>query len=100
MLGNARGYVLMSRYENWSLAAHEAAACGLPLLLPDQPWSRECFANEGHYFPKGGSGSAVATLREFYDRCPKLAAPQVRLFSWQQVAEKLQQLYAKLLKSG
>jgi len=100
LLGNARGYVLMSRYENWSLAAHEAAACGLPLLLPDQPWSRECFANEGHYFPKGGSGSAVAALREFYDRCPKLAAPQVRLFSWQQVAEKLQLLYARLLKAG
>jgi glycosyltransferase involved in cell wall biosynthesis len=45
LLQRARGFVLNSRFENWSLAAHEAAACGLPLLLPDLPWSREQFGD-------------------------------------------------------
>src|SRR6266705_2505761 len=43
LLGAARGFVLMSEFENWCLSAHEAAACGLPVLLPDQNWSRERF---------------------------------------------------------
>src|SRR5207253_4613881 len=38
-----RGSVVVSRYENWCLVAHEAAACGLPLLLPKQKWSLERF---------------------------------------------------------
>jgi glycosyltransferase involved in cell wall biosynthesis len=45
LLQRARGFVLNSRFENWSLAAHEAAACDLPLLLPDLPWSREQFGD-------------------------------------------------------
>jgi glycosyltransferase involved in cell wall biosynthesis len=98
LLRRARGYVLMSRYENWSLAAHEAAACGLPLLLPDQRWSRERFGERAAYFPKPGRPGAAAALRRFYDESPKLAAPGIKLHSWQEVAEMLRELYKRVLK--
>ena len=97
LLRRARGYVLMSRYENWSLAAHEAAACGLPLLLPDQRWARERFGAQASYFPRTGHAAAVRALRKFYDDCPRLRAPQITLHSWRGVAEQLKEVYQKVL---
>lgn len=96
-LRRARGYVLMSRNENWSLAAHEAAACGLPMLLPDQRWSRERFGDQAAYFSKKLGDASVTALRKFYDQCPSLGAPKVRLLSWREVAEQLRGHYERLL---
>lgn len=91
LLHRARGAVIMSRYENWCLAAHEAAACGLPLLLPDQKWSRERFGDQATYFK--GDSSDTAILRDFYQRCPSLPAPAVRLYRWAESAEQLRKVY-------
>ena len=96
LLQNARGYVLLSHYENWCLSAHEAAACGLPLLVPDQPWSRERFGDQAHYFPRGKRGAAAA-LRQFYEECPQLPAPKIRFYSWLEVAGILRGVYAGML---
>jgi len=101
LLRRARGYVLMSRYENWSLAAHEAAGCGLPLLLPDQNWSRERFGDQASYFPKKwNAAAAAAALRKFYDACPALPSPQVHLPSWLEAAENLRDVYNRVLKGS
>jgi glycosyltransferase involved in cell wall biosynthesis len=98
LLQRARGYVLMSRFENWSLAAHEAAGSGLPMLLPDQRWSRERFGDQATYWPKrGDDAAAAAVLRKFYDRCPESGAPQVQLYSWVEVAKMLRDTYAQIL---
>jgi glycosyltransferase involved in cell wall biosynthesis len=94
LLQQARGFVLKSRFENWSLAAHEAAACGLPLLLPDLPWARERFGQQASYFPRKGSAHAAATLRIFYQNSPNSPPPKVRLYSWREVAEILRDAYA------
>ena len=99
LLQQARGFVLMSRFENWSLAAHEAAACGLPLLLADLPWSRERFGGQAVYFPKGRASAATA-LRHFYEQCPSLSAPKVQFYSWREVAETLRDIYRELLESS
>ena len=80
LLRKARGYVLMSRYENWSLAAHEAAACGLPMLLPDQRWARERFGDQGQLL-SALSGGAPQALRTFYEACPNLPSPRVPRFT-------------------
>ncbi|MGI8959778.1 MAG: glycosyltransferase family 4 protein [Bryobacteraceae bacterium] len=97
LLSSARGFVLFSRFENWSLAAHEAAACGLPLLLPLQEWSLECFGDQAHYFGGKASSSHGKSLRSFYLNSPTLSSPNIKHHSWTNVAEKLQQLYRKLL---
>jgi glycosyltransferase involved in cell wall biosynthesis len=101
LLRQARGYVLMSRFENWSLTTHEAAACGLPLLLPDKNWSRERFGNQAHYFPKKwNSAAAAAALSTFYEKCPSLPSPQVHLPTWIEAAEKLREIYHRVLKGS
>ena len=96
LLRQARGFVLYSRFENWCLAAHEAAASGLPLLVPEARWSRERFGNEARYF----AGTAEANrgiLRRFFEEAPRLKPPAVRLSSWEAVARRLQSVYEAVL---
>lgn len=93
----ARGFVLVSEFENWSLAAHEAAACGLPLLLRRQSWAVERFAGHACFFDAWGSFEAVEELRNFYDASLNLPAPRVALYSWRQVAELLRELYRDIV---
>ena len=100
VLQKARGYTLMSVSENWSLAAHEAAACGLPMLLPDQRWSRERFGNMVSYWPNSGSEACARALREFYDKCPGLSPPKMNFPSWEEAATMLNAVYTRLLNKS
>jgi glycosyltransferase involved in cell wall biosynthesis len=98
LLGSARGFVLMSEFENWCLSAHEAAACGLPLLVQDQKWSRERFGTEARYFHSiGNSGTNMNILKQFHADCPKLKAPSTKLHDWREVARQLVEVYEKTL---
>jgi glycosyltransferase involved in cell wall biosynthesis len=100
LLQRARGAVVMSQYENWCLVAHEAAACGLPVLLPPLRWALERFGNRAHYF-NGISLSSKNTeiLAKFYRDAPNLPAPDIKLFSWHDAAVQLKEVYLKLLQS-
>jgi glycosyltransferase involved in cell wall biosynthesis len=98
LLQAARGFVLMSRFENWCLSAHEAVACGLPVLVPDQKWSRERFGAAARYFPTlGVNPGNVAALKRFYAEAARLPAPALQLHSWRAVAEQLRQVYAQVM---
>jgi glycosyltransferase involved in cell wall biosynthesis len=95
LYANAQGYVLNSDRENWCLAAHEAVACGLPILLPDQPWSRERFSTQAHYFPKTKGSKSEALLSFYKDRTKK--PPNIKINSWEEVALELLDVYSKAL---
>lgn len=95
----ARGLVLSSQYENWSLVASEAVACGLPLLLPDQKWSRERFGPTARYFPHNQQ-QQVRVLRDFFEDSPALSPPKVKLHSWREIAKQLMDLYEIVCKSS
>jgi glycosyltransferase involved in cell wall biosynthesis len=98
LLKSARGAVVMSAHENWCLTAHEAIACGLPLLVQDQKWSRERFGNQVRYFKSiGYSPENVTVLKQFYDEAPGLPAPNIKLYSWAEVATQLKAVYQKVL---
>jgi glycosyltransferase involved in cell wall biosynthesis len=99
MLQTSRGFVLYSDYENWCLSAHEAAACGLPLLLPDQRWSRERFGSEAYYFTRGKPRHDHAIIRNFYDSAPSLQAPTIKHITWREVAEIHINLYQELVSN-
>ena len=99
-LQSARGAVVLSDYENWCLTAHEAAACGLPVLLPDQPWSRERFGPQAQYFDTiGFSPRNVEILKAFYAAAPGLPAPAITLFSWADAARGLKAVYERVLNA-
>ena len=99
LLQTARGFAFMSDYENWCLSAHEAAACGLPLLVQDQNWSRERFGNQARYLPDiGMTQRNIEALKSFYADSPNLPAPKIKLHDWTEVARQLAAVYATLLK--
>jgi glycosyltransferase involved in cell wall biosynthesis len=98
-LQRSRGFVLMSKYENWCLSAHEAAACGLPVLLPNQKWSRERFGSNAHFFT-GQTSRDAQILRQFYEECPRLPSPQIRHYSWTEVAQQLKSVYEQTLNTS
>ena len=97
LLQQARGFVIFSRAENWCLSAHEAAACGLPLLVPNQKWSRERFGAQASYLEPNDSLESNATrLKKFYDAAPALPPPAISIPTWTEVAERLATVYRQL----
>lgn len=97
LLQGARGYVLFSDYENWCLSAHEAIACGLPILVPDQPWSRELFGAQARYFSGWDIEHNAGTLSEFHSTCDSIPVPKIKLYSWRECATKLLPIYESLI---
>jgi len=101
LLQSARGFVFMSNYENWCLSAHEAAACGLPLLVQDQNWSRERLGDQARYFPTiGMTPENIARLKQFYHDAPSLPSPRIKIYSWNEVARQLKAVYEKILAAS
>jgi glycosyltransferase involved in cell wall biosynthesis len=97
LLVSARGFVLYSDYENWSLSAHEAAACGLPLLLPKQAWSVERFGNQVAYFNPSNRRSHGSDLKRFFLSSTHMNAPEVEHLTWNQVSARLVEIYQDVL---
>lgn len=101
LLQAARGFVLMSDYENWCLSAHEAAACGLPLLVQNQKWSRERFGDQAQFFERvGNTPGNISQLRRFYEQAPSLSAPRIKLHHWNEVGRELKTVYERVLSTS
>lgn len=100
LLSSARGFVLFSAYENWCLSAHEAAACGLRVCLPDMKWSRECFGEEASYLAAGVSPGNPGLLKQFYRACLEpQPTRRCTLVGWDKVASRLMEVYNDALLS-
>ncbi len=95
----AKGFVLFSTFENWSLVADEAAACGLPLLVPDQPWSRERFQERASYFSSKRAPENIRVLKQFYAESSNLALPP-KPKTWEDVALRLIDIYAGIASTS
>jgi glycosyltransferase involved in cell wall biosynthesis len=96
----ARGFVLLSKWESLSLSALEASACGCPLLLSDLPWARWSFKEKASYCPAFSSIPATAPLfRRFYEQAPQLPPPP-RPLSWTEVAEQFKSIYERVLATS
>jgi hypothetical protein len=70
------------------------------VLVPDLPWSRECFGAEASYLAAASSVENPAKLRAFYEKCPGLSAPAIKLYSWDEVAGQLRASYQSVLANG
>jgi glycosyltransferase involved in cell wall biosynthesis len=91
-LQGARGFVLPSTMETQSLAALEAAAVGLPLLLSDLPWAHATFGGKATYLPLCSGILLADHLNRFFNAAPQLHAPP-KPPTWQNVAHKLLNIY-------
>jgi glycosyltransferase involved in cell wall biosynthesis len=94
----ARGFVLLSKWESLSIAALEASAGECPLLLSDVPWAHSAFGDHVSYCPVTSSlEKTAAVLRRFYAAAPQLKPPP-KPMTWREVALRLRDLYERLLR--
>jgi hypothetical protein len=92
----ARGFVLLSKWETLSLSSLEAAACQCPLLLSRLPWATSHFGSSASYCPVNGSLSRTADcLKSFYQSAPTLSTP-ARPASWTEIGMRHKTLYEQL----
>ena len=99
LLRGARGFVLFSQAESGCIAAYEAAAAGLPLLLSDAPWARFGYpgADPIRFVPLGSHDAAVSALRAFYPTAHRMNRTTFPLLTWEQVGQKYVAIYERLL---
>jgi glycosyltransferase involved in cell wall biosynthesis len=95
----ARGFVLLSKWESLSLSALEAAACQCPLLLSDLPWARDAFKDRATYCrPDESLLAAAARLRRFYEAAPTLELPP-KPMSWLEVGRQIKTVYESITRA-
>jgi glycosyltransferase involved in cell wall biosynthesis len=99
LLRSARGFVLFSQAESGCIAAYEAAAAGLPLLLSDAPWARFGYpgADPLRFVPLGSQDAAVSALRDFYSTAHRMKRTTFPILTWEQVGQKYVAIYERLL---
>jgi len=95
----ARGFVLLSKWESLSLSALEAAASQCPLFLSDLPWAHDAFKDRATYCrPDESLPASAALLRRFYAAAPTLEAPP-RPLSWLEVGRQIKTVYESIVQT-
>ncbi|MCA0942797.1 glycosyltransferase [Salipiger pacificus] len=104
-LAGARAFVLASWAEGASLAALEAAAAGVPLVLSERSSEREYFGDLARYCDPGAPESLRAALAATLadpgaaDGATELRAHVARHMSWEGYARATAEAYGRALQS-
>ncbi len=99
LIRQARGFALLSHYESGCIALYEAAAAGLPLLLPELPWATRVYqhARDKEFVPLQSGERMAGTLRRFYDRAHRLPGQSFPILTWRDIAQRYVGIYKGLL---
>ncbi len=97
-LKRGRGFVLLSQFESGCVAAYEAAAAGLPLLLPNLPWATHGYprCTGITHVPLGTPQSLVPALRSYYEHARRGSRQTFEVLSLREVAAKYLEIYRSL----
>ena len=94
-------FVLPSKLETPGLAALEAAALGVPLIVTDEGSPREYFGQiQSYYNGKDGNTDDLCDLINCVIKTPKLGIvklDQIKKFTWSKCAEEQINIYKELL---
>lgn len=99
LLAGARGFVLWSRFESGCIAVYEAAAAGLPMLLPDLPWAARVYGDLAgiEFTPLGTGGLPAGRLKAFHAAARRREQPIFPVPTWREVAERYLRIYEQVV---
>ena len=99
LLRGARGFVLLSQFESGCFAVYEAAAAGLPMLLPKLPWACYYPENDGISFVRRLTvPQARSALTEFYRIAHRRPTSLFYVNSWDDIARQYLEVYQEVLR--
>jgi hypothetical protein len=89
----------MSQYESGCIALYEAAAAGLPVLLPTLPWATGVYqhARDKQFVPIKPPRFLAARLRKFYDEAHRRPGHTFPVPSWREIARRYIEIYDLVL---
>lgn len=96
-LTGASGFVLMSRAESGCVAAYEAAAAGLPMLLADRPWAREFAESPLVHLVAPREEVLASELRSFFLSSQRMEGCTFPVPTWRDVARRYVSVYERAL---
>lgn len=99
-LREARGFALLSQFESGCIAVYEAAAAGLPMLLPNLPWASKIYGNlkQVKTISLGSVGQVAPELRQFYEHSARQREQTFPVPSWREVAQQYVKIYENILR--
>ncbi len=107
LFANAGVFIFPSESEGLSITLLEATAYGLPIILSDIAENREALFEFGKYFSSGDVRDLEDKMTDFFQNPEQMvqlgakARQHVRQnFDWDAIAQKTENLYYDILKSG
>ncbi len=102
ILREARGFALLSQCESGCIALYEAAAAGLPLLLPALPWAIQAYQNarDKQFVQLSAAEKLAPHLRRFYDSAHRQPGQTFPVMTWRDVARQYICVYEQVLSHG
>jgi glycosyltransferase involved in cell wall biosynthesis len=99
LIRGARGFALLSQFESGCIAVYEAAAAGLPLLLPNLPWAARVYQDvrDKQFLSLQTAEGLAPKLRQFYQRAHRQPGQSFPIMSWRDVGRRYVELYESVL---
>jgi glycosyltransferase involved in cell wall biosynthesis len=104
--GAADAFVLPSRYETFGLVGLEAAAAGLPLIMPRLSGTEDYVQHGINGWLTARDGAAIAArLRDLEDPDRRAAMSEAAVrsaqgFEWSRIVDQWEALYSELIEAG
>lgn len=100
-LTEASGFVLLSGAESGCIAAYEAAAARLPMLLSNLPWAHAYGENIAvQYVDLRSEERLAARLKSFFATSQRLEGMTFPVMTWEDIAGQYLDVYKRVLGVG
>jgi glycosyltransferase involved in cell wall biosynthesis len=97
LMFDAKGFILLSKYESGPNVVNEASACGCPLILSDLGWAKSNYFGYASFVSIGDMNLASKQLVEIYRNIKTQKIFPVK--NWHEIAIQLKRVYEFAINS-